>query len=89
MKQTLLREWYDEWVAAWVHYLPVSQGVGKLLELVAWLRGTEKGRTKVRVVAKQEREWAVRAMMQEDRGVYVYRLMLEMARMQDSDRQAM
>jgi hypothetical protein len=88
MKQTLLREWYDERVAAWVHYLPMSQGVGELLELVVWLRGTEKGRMKARMVAEQEREWAARAMLQEDGGVYVYRLMLEMARMQDSERQA-
>ncbi|KAK4122997.1 glycosyltransferase family 90 protein [Parathielavia appendiculata] len=88
LKQTMLREWHDERLAAWVHYLPVSQGLGELPELVSWLRGTEEGRRRARLVAERGREWAMRAMRHEDRGLYVYRLMLELARIQDPERQA-
>ncbi|KND87665.1 hypothetical protein TOPH_07696 [Tolypocladium ophioglossoides CBS 100239] len=50
LKQTLLREWHDERLAAWVHYVPVSQGLGELPELVAWLTGSEAGRARARRV---------------------------------------
>lgn len=89
LKQTLLREWHDERLAAWVHYLPVSQGLGELPELVEWLTGTEAGRRRARAVADRGRAWVARAMRAEDRGVYLYRLMLELARVQDPGRQAM
>ncbi|KAL2127733.1 hypothetical protein VTI74DRAFT_10250 [Chaetomium olivicolor] len=57
LKQTLLREWHDERLAAWVHYVPVSQGLDKLPELVRWLTGTEEGRRRAKSVAEQGREW--------------------------------
>ena len=61
LTQTLLREWHDERLAPWVHYLPVSQGLGELPELVAWLTGTEAGQKRARAVAEQGRQWAARA----------------------------
>ena len=89
LKQTLIREWHDERLAAWVHYIPVSQGQGELPELVTWLTATEEGQQRARTVADRGREWAARAMRKEDRAVYVYRLMLELARVLDPKRQAM
>ncbi|KAF3491804.1 uncharacterized protein GIQ15_01321 [Arthroderma uncinatum] len=32
LKQTLLREWHDERLMPWVHYIPVSQSMGELPE---------------------------------------------------------
>ncbi|UNI15390.1 hypothetical protein JDV02_001927 [Purpureocillium takamizusanense] len=89
LKQTLLREWHDERLAAWVHYVPVSLGMGELPELVSWLTGSATGRARARAVAVEGREWAARALRAEDRAVYVYRLMLELARVQDPRREAM
>ncbi|KAK4108034.1 glycosyltransferase family 90 protein [Canariomyces notabilis] len=89
LKQTLFREWHDERLAAWVHYIPVSQDLGEVPELVSWLTGTEEGRARAKTVAERGREWAARAMRDEDRAVYIYRLMLELARIQDPERPAM
>ncbi|PNY25269.1 Uncharacterized protein TCAP_04793 [Tolypocladium capitatum] len=89
LKQTLLREWHDDRLVPWVHYAPVSQGMAELPELVAWLTETEAGRARARRLAEAGREWAARAMRVEDRGVYVYRLMLELARALDPEREAM
>jgi hypothetical protein len=89
LKQTLFREWHDERLAAWVHYIPVSQDLGEVPELVSWLTGTEEGRARAKTVAERGREWAARAMRDEDRAVYIYRLMLELARVQDPARPAM
>lgn len=88
LKQTLLREWHDERLAAWVHYVPVSQAMGELPELVAWLTGSETGRARARRVAEAGRAWAGRAMRAEDRAVYACRLMLELARALDPEREA-
>ncbi|KAJ6442794.1 methyltransferase [Purpureocillium lavendulum] len=89
LKQTLLREWHDERLVPWVHYLPVSLGLGELPEMVAWLTGTEEGRRRAKAVADNGREWAARAMRTEDRSIYMFRLMLELARLQDPEREAM
>ncbi|KAJ4291381.1 hypothetical protein N0V88_005974 [Collariella sp. IMI 366227] len=89
LKQTLLREWHDERLVPWVHYFPVSQGLGEVPELVEWLTGTEEGRSRAKRVADQGREWAAKAMRDEDMGVYMYRLILELARLQDPEREAM
>ncbi|KAL3958577.1 hypothetical protein ACCO45_006739 [Purpureocillium lilacinum] len=89
LKQTLLREWHDERLVPWVHYFPVSQGLGELPEMVAWLMGTEEGRRRAKMVADRGREWAAKTMREEDRVIYVYRLLLELARMQDPGREAM
>ncbi|KAJ6443584.1 capsule-associated protein CAP1 [Purpureocillium lavendulum] len=81
LKQTLLREWHDERLVAWVHYVPVSLGMEELPELVNWLTGSATGRRRAEAVAEAGRAWAARALRGEDRAVYVYRLMLELARL--------
>ncbi len=34
LKQTLLREWHDDRLVPWVHYIPVSQGMEEVPELI-------------------------------------------------------
>ncbi|KAM3556501.1 hypothetical protein ARSEF4850_005502 [Beauveria asiatica] len=87
LKQTLLREWHDERLVPWVHYAPVSQSLEELPELVAYLTSTASGRQRAKEMAGKGREWYGRAMRREDMAVYVYRLMLELARLQDPNRQ--
>ncbi|PVH78318.1 glycosyltransferase family 90 protein, partial [Cadophora sp. DSE1049] len=88
LKQTLLREWHDERLVPWVHYVPVSQGLGEVPELVMFLTSTRKGQRLAREIAEMGREWFGRAFRDVDLSVYVYRLMLEMARLQDPERLA-
>jgi hypothetical protein len=63
--------------------------LAELPELVAWLTGTEEGMRRARAVAEQGREWAAKTMREEDRAVYVYRLLLELARLQNPEREVM
>ncbi|KAH7403674.1 hypothetical protein BKA64DRAFT_722370 [Cadophora sp. MPI-SDFR-AT-0126] len=88
LKQTLLREWHDERLVPWVHYVPVSQSMQEVPELVMFLTSTGKGRGIAREIAEGGREWFGRAFRDVDLSVYVYRLMLEMARLQDPGRRA-
>lgn len=87
LKQTLLREWHDDRLVPWVHYVPVSQHMDELPELTSFLASSELGQQRAREVAEQGREWASRALREIDVAVYVYRLMLELARLQDVHRE--
>lgn len=89
LKQTLLREWHDERLVPWLHYIPVSQSMEELPELVSHLTSTEAGREAARHVAEDGREWFSKAFREVDRSIYVYRLLLEMARLQDPARPRM
>lgn len=88
LKQTLLREWHDERLVPWVHYVPVSQSLEELPELVVYLTSTDRGRRTAREIAEQGREWYYQALREADLSVYVYRLVLELARLQDPGREA-
>ncbi|RDW86467.1 glycosyltransferase family 90 protein [Aspergillus mulundensis] len=89
LKQALLREWHDDRLVPWVHFVPVSQGMEELPELVSYLTSTENGQRVARKVGEQGREWFASALRDVDRNVYIYRLLLELARLQDSTRSAL
>ncbi len=89
LKQTLLREWHDDRLVPWVHFIPVSQGIEELPEIVSYLTLSESGRQRAREIAEQGREWSARALRDVDASVYLYRLMLELGRLQNSDRAAL
>lgn len=88
LKQTLLREWHDERLVAWVHYIPVSQSMEELPEMISYLTSTEYGQKRAREIAEQGRDWFSKAFREVDRTIYMYRLLLELARLQDPNRPA-
>ncbi|KAL4724807.1 hypothetical protein ACLX1H_008253 [Fusarium chlamydosporum] len=88
LKQTLLREWHDDRLVPWLHYVPISQSMEELPELVFYLTSTDSGMEISRQIAESSREWYSRAFRQVDLGIYTYRLLLEMARLQDHERAA-
>ncbi|EKJ69746.1 hypothetical protein FPSE_10062 [Fusarium pseudograminearum CS3096] len=88
LKQTLLREWHDERLMPWVHYIPVSQSLKELPELVTYLTTTERGQRLAADIANRGKEWMGKAIREVDMTVYLYRLLLELARLQDPEREA-
>lgn len=88
LKQTLLREWHDDRLVPWVHYIPVSQSLEELPELVFYLTSTEAGQERAKEIAEQGRDWFFTALREDDMAVYAYRLLLELARLQDPNREA-
>ena len=89
LKQTLFQEWHDDRLVPWVHYIPVSQGMEELPELVTYLTTNLVGQKIAKQIADQGREWFSRSMRDVDMGIYLYRLILELARMQDPERPAL
>ncbi|RDL36698.1 Beta-1,2-xylosyltransferase 1 [Venustampulla echinocandica] len=88
LKQTLFQEWHDERLVPWVHYVRVSQGMEEVPELVFYLTSTEAGQQRAKEIAEQGRDWFSRAFRDIDLSIYTYRLLLELARLQDPERQA-
>ncbi|KAH8179340.1 glycosyl transferase family 90 domain-containing protein [Sarocladium implicatum] len=88
LKQTLLREWHDERLIPWVHFVPISQGMEELPEVVRWLTSTERGQAKAKEMADAGRRWYSQALRDVDKGIYLYRVMLELGRIQDPERRA-
>ncbi|KAI0196367.1 hypothetical protein F4808DRAFT_439844 [Astrocystis sublimbata] len=88
LKQTLVREWHDDRLVPWVHYIPVSQSLEELPELVLYLTSTPGGQKQAKEIADQGREWFKKAFREVDYVIYMYRLLLELARLQDPQRPA-
>jgi hypothetical protein len=88
LKQTVFREWHDERLQPWLHYVPISLSMEDLPEVVRYLADDEEGRHVAAMMAERGRQWSLRALRPADQAIYLYRLMLELARLQDPDRPA-
>ncbi|SMR42421.1 unnamed protein product [Zymoseptoria tritici ST99CH_1E4] len=85
-KMAVFREWHEEWIKPWVHYIPLSLRADEALEAVRFFDAEEEGRPLAIAVAEQGREWAGRALRNEDFEVWFFRLLLEYGRLVDDNR---
>ncbi|KJZ74914.1 hypothetical protein HIM_05645 [Hirsutella minnesotensis 3608] len=56
LKQTILREWHDDRLVPWLHYIPVSQSMSELPEIVRYLTSTKRGREVAKDIAQRGQE---------------------------------
>lgn len=83
LKQTIFREWHDDRLIPWVHYVPISLEMDELPEVMRYMALTKEGAEIARRIADNGRSWAKKTLRREDAGVFVYRLLLEYARVLD------
>ena len=88
LKQTVFKEWHDERLKPWLHYAPVSLGMEELPEVVRYLADEAEGREVAALMAEEGRRWSGRALRPVDQAVYLFRLLLELGRLQDEGRVA-
>jgi hypothetical protein len=86
LKMSLWREWHDDRLVPWLHFIPVSQGMEELPELMRFLATTPEGEAIGRRIATAGGEWYGRALTEVHQGVYIYRLLLELAWLQNPAR---
>ncbi|KPM42758.1 hypothetical protein AK830_g3823 [Neonectria ditissima] len=55
IKQTIFREWHNDRLAPWVHYIPASQGMEEIPELISYLTSTESGKQQAKEIAERGR----------------------------------
>lgn len=99
-RAAVFHTWVDDRVKAWQHYIPVDARLGSgFWALVDYLAGRTSGGATNREesaggeevakrVAEQGRQWADKALRKEDMQVYLFRLMLEWARVVDDERES-
>ena len=76
-KLAVFREWHDEWLNAWVHYVPLGLLGEEYAESVRYFDQEESGKIEGKRIAMQGREWAQKVLRNEDLEVWYFRLLLE------------
>lgn len=76
-KMSLFQEWHKDWLKPWVHYVPLSLRGDEWLEAVRYFAGEEEGKRDGPKLAAQSKEWANKALRDEDLEVWFFRLLLE------------
>ncbi|KAJ5682247.1 hypothetical protein N7462_005412 [Penicillium macrosclerotiorum] len=102
LKATIFREWHDSRLFAWRHFVPMDNRYDDLYSLMTYFIGLHPPAAEdalsshgpyvprhdfeAEVIATQSREWAHRALRNEDLDIYLYLLLLEYARIIDDNR---
>jgi hypothetical protein len=76
-KMAIFREWHEEWLKPWVHYIPLSLRGDEWVEAVRWFAGEPTGKKEAERLALQGRHWADKVLRNEDLEVWFFRLLLE------------
>ena len=76
-KFAVFREWHNEWIRPWAHYIPMSLQGEDWLEAVRFFSAEELGKKEAERVAMQSKEWAEKVLRHEDMEVWLFRLLLE------------
>ncbi|RDW93587.1 putative capsule-associated protein CAP1 [Aspergillus mulundensis] len=86
-KIALFREWHDERLKPWVHYVPLSLKGDDLVETMRYFSSEEEGRIAAPRIARQGKGWAQSTLRNEDMEVWFFRLLLEYGRLIDDNRE--
>lgn len=76
-KVAIFREWHDEWLKPWVHYVPLGLKGEEYVETVRYFASEEEGRQTAPRIAQQGQTWAQKALRNVDLEVWFFRLLLE------------
>ncbi|KAK0724308.1 glycosyltransferase family 90 protein [Lasiosphaeris hirsuta] len=96
VKATLWHEWHDSRLVAWKHFVPMDSRFGDWYGIMEYFlgyageKGPAPGRDRIAErIALAGKEWAERVLRREDMQIYVFRLLLEYARVSDERREHM
>ncbi|KAF3909590.1 hypothetical protein AA313_de0205977 [Arthrobotrys entomopaga] len=76
-KMAMFREWHEEWLVPWVHYIPLSLNMSESFEVLRYFTKEKEGIEGIKKVAQQGRSWARKVLRKEDFEVWFFRLLLE------------
>ena len=76
-KMAVFREWHEEWLRPWVHYVPLGLTGDEYVESVRYFNEEPDGRIQATKIAMQGREWANGVLRNDDFEIWFFRLLLE------------
>lgn len=85
-KMAVFREWHEEWIKPWVHYIPLSLTGDEILESVRYIDADSEGQELGARMAETSSMWAKSALRQDDLEAWFFRLLLEYGRLVDDNR---
>ncbi len=85
LKATIYAEWHDDRMVPWVHFVPFDASYKDIYAVMEYfLDGRD---AQAEVIATESSNWANAVYRDEDMKLYVWRLLLEYARVVDDNRQ--
>ncbi|KAI3319865.1 glycosyltransferase family 90 protein [Xylariaceae sp. AK1471] len=85
LKSTIYTEWHEDRLIPWVHFVPFDNTFVDLYAILEYY--LDKGHdAEAQKIAEEGRDWAEKVMRREDMLLYVWRLLLEYARVVDPSR---
>ena len=86
-KMAVFREWHEEWLKPWAHYVPLGLTGDEYVESVRYFDQEEEGKVQSLRLALKGRDWAAKVLRNEDFEVWFFRLLLEYGRLVDDARE--
>jgi hypothetical protein len=91
IKATIYDEWHDSRLVPWKHFVPMDNTFADIYGIMEFFIGNEKvglaGHDAVaEKIAMEGKAWTERVLRKEDMQIYVFRLLLEYARLCDDSR---
>lgn len=77
LKLTFFREWHENVLIPWVHYVPLNKDANEIPEIVRFFEQDPAGQEIARTIGEEGQSWAARTIRNDDMDVYMFRLMLE------------
>ncbi|KAI1498459.1 lipopolysaccharide-modifying protein [Biscogniauxia marginata] len=84
LKATIYTEWHDYRLIPWVHFVPLDNTFTDIYAVLEYF--TDSHDIVAQHIAEEGRDWAEKVMRREDMKLYVWRLLLEYARVMDPKR---
>ncbi|KAK6082606.1 capsular associated protein [Seiridium cupressi] len=89
IKATVYAEWHDDRLVPWQHFVPMDNTYQDLYGILDYFTRDKKGDDSARFIAESGRDWASKVLRREDMLLYVWRLLLEFARVCDEKREVL
>lgn len=86
LKATIYAEWHDDRLLPWQHFVPLDNTFQDLHAVLDYLVSSGKGDAAAHMIASAGKRWAEQVLRREDMLLYVWRLLLEFARVCDVNR---
>lgn len=86
IKATVYTEWHDDRLQPWLHFAPMDNTLQDLYGILDYFARDEKGDAAARMIAETGKAWGEMVLRREDMLLYVWRLLLEFARVCDENR---
>ncbi|PHH75592.1 hypothetical protein CDD83_4385 [Cordyceps sp. RAO-2017] len=89
LKATIYAEWHDDRLEPWLHFVPLDNTFRDLYAALGFFADGpgRPGDAAARFIAERGRQWAETVLRREDMRLYMWRLLLEWARVCDDRRQ--